>query len=109
MMFAVGNFLKLCSFHHVMYDNRDLMYRLKKASAKEKLDANFFNIKDETFKIAIEYPKNLRISHFIRYMCIPSFCYQHVFPSKDSISILYLTKRFFEGILLLMFVSYLLS
>jgi hypothetical protein len=53
MMFAVGNFLKLASFHHVMYDNRDLMHRINKATQKEKKDAHFFNIKEESFKIAI--------------------------------------------------------
>jgi hypothetical protein len=29
MMFSTGNFLKLISFHHVMYDNRNLISRLK--------------------------------------------------------------------------------
>ena len=29
MTYTVGIFLKLTSFHHVMYDNRNLMKRLK--------------------------------------------------------------------------------
>ena len=29
MTFTVGVFLKLTSFHHVMYDNRNLMKRMK--------------------------------------------------------------------------------
>jgi len=34
MMFSVSNFLKLVSFHHVMYDNRGLMRRLKESNKK---------------------------------------------------------------------------
>lgn len=30
MMFSTGLFLKLFSFHHVMYDNRTLIYRISK-------------------------------------------------------------------------------
>jgi hypothetical protein len=44
MMFSVANFLKLVSFHHVMFDNRGLMRRLKESKQKTQADANFFNI-----------------------------------------------------------------
>jgi len=58
-----------------MQDNRRLMHRLKQASPDEQREASHFNIQEDTFKIAVQYPKNLRLGHFIRYMCAPTFCY----------------------------------
>lgn len=55
------------------------------------------------------YPKNLSVSHFIRYMCVPTFCYQHSYPSTDQIRPFYLLKRVLEGFLLFLFTSYLMS
>lgn len=109
MMFATGNFLKLVSFHHVMSDNRRLIERLKKSTPEQRLDASFFNIQEDTFKLAVAYPKNLRIRHFIRYMCVPTFCYQHSYPTSGEIRVKYLMKRLLEGIFLLLFISYLFS
>lgn len=42
-------------------------------------------------------------------MCVPTFCYQHSYPSTDRIRPVYLLKRLLEGVLLLLFSSYLLS
>ena len=59
MIFSVGQFLKLTSFHHVMYDNRNLIKRLneKKKSKEVILDkAAFFDINPKTFEIASKYP-----------------------------------------------------
>lgn len=109
MMFSTGNLLKLISFHHVMADNRNLMRRISKATEAQKKDAHFFNISEDTFQQATQYPKNLRVGHFVRYMCVPTFCYQHSYPSTDRIRPVYLLKRLLEGILLLLFSSYLFS
>ena len=55
MTYTVGIFLKLTSFHHVMYDNRNLMKRLKqvKESKDPPLDfASHFEISHATYEIA---------------------------------------------------------
>jgi hypothetical protein len=36
MIFTVGQSLKLISFHHVLYDNRALLRRIKKNKLGEK-------------------------------------------------------------------------
>lgn len=75
MLFASSTFLKLISFHHVMADNRNLIRRMKLVSPEQKTDAAFFNINEETFRIAINYPKNISLKHFIRFLVAPTFCY----------------------------------
>lgn len=109
MMFATANFLKMVSFHHVMSDNRALMRRLKHVTPQQAKDPAFFNIEETSFKLAVQYPNNLRIGHFIRYICIPSFCYQHNYPSTDRIRVFYLLKRLVEACFLLLGTSYLVS
>jgi hypothetical protein len=113
MMFCVGQFLKLVSFHHVMSDNRVLIKKIDAMSAKQKKDtaalASHFNINEETFAMAIEYPNNLRIGHYIRYLAAPTFCYQHIYPLAEQIRPGNLAKRFFEFIGLAAFCSYLIS
>ena len=115
MMFCVGQFLKLVSFHHVMSDNRYLITKIDSMSAKEKKGkdtaamASNFNINEETFAMAVKYPGNLRVFHFIRYLAAPTFCYQHKYPLTDRIRLRILAKRFFEFIGLAAFCSYLIS
>ena len=77
MMFDVGLFLKLVSFHHVMHDNRYLLRRLKKMDKKDLTEnmAGFFGIPKETYEVALDYPKNLRVGHYIRFLCAPTCCY----------------------------------
>ena len=70
--------LKITSFHHVMNDNRKLMERIeaaKKADDYEGDQAHRFDIHPETFKLASSYPNNLRLIHYVRYLCAPTFCY----------------------------------
>jgi diacylglycerol O-acyltransferase 1 len=74
MMASTANFLKLISFHHVMADNRNLMRRIKQQPEQVK-NAALFNIQEETYRLAVQYPKNLRALHFARYMLAPTFCY----------------------------------
>ena len=78
MLFAVGLFLKLTSFHHVMGDNRDLMRRLdeiKKSKEVIQDKASYFDINPKTFQIASTYPENLRLLHYIRFLNAPTCCY----------------------------------
>lgn len=78
MIFSVGQFLKLTSFHHVMYDNRNLIKRLDEMKKSKELiqdKAAFFDINPKTFEIASKYPKNLSWQHYLRYLCAPTCCY----------------------------------
>ena len=99
MTATVALFLKLTSFHHVLYDNRSLIKRLERMKKEEDSDkdwASRFDIHPETFKIASEYPRNLTLKHYIRYLVAPTFCYQHSYPSTGSISVVFLIKRIVE-------------
>ena len=51
MLFAVSLFLKFTSFHHVCYDNRLLMKRIKQAKESKETEgvedlATFFNVNE---------------------------------------------------------------
>ena len=94
-----------------MSDNRDLMLRLnemKKSKALVLDKASFFDITPKTFEIACQYPLNLRFSHYLRYLCAPTCCYQHIYPSTDAISVSYLLKRVFEFALCNFILAYLI-
>ena len=85
-----------------MSDNRNLILRLNEMKKSKEVVADkaaFFDINPKTFEIASEYPKNLWFAHFVRYMCAPTCCYQHVYPSTKSISVSYLLKRLIEFLL----------
>jgi hypothetical protein len=80
MLFSTGQFLKLISFHHTVYDNRILLIRLTTLPDQTKVKdlewlSPYLNVNAESLKIALEYPKNLRIGHYIRYLCAPTCCY----------------------------------
>lgn len=49
MIFSVGQTLKLISFHHVMYDVRNLLKRAKDVKKKETPEelSTFFNVNQE--------------------------------------------------------------
>ena len=113
MLFAVSLFLKLTSFHHVMYDNRYLMSRIKKVKgqpeqAKIEDLATLYNVNEGTFAIAIRYPNNLSVTHYLRFIFAPTCCYQHVYPTSPNIRIGYLFKRVMEVALCYMFMWYLI-
>lgn len=80
MLFTTATFLKLTSFHHVLYDNRYLLRRIaqnksqKPEQATEDL-ATLYNVNGPTFAIALQYPQNLRLAHYIRFMVAPTCCY----------------------------------
>lgn len=111
MLFTVTVFLKMTSFHHVCHDNRYLMSRIKQVKKENQTDeelANIFNVSDRTFKIASQYPNNLSIRHYLRFLFAPTCCYQHVYPTSSSIRIGYLAKRAFEFAFCYMFMWYLI-
>ena len=78
MLFAVSFFLKLTSFHHVCYDNRRLIKRVKQgqkdSSVSEDL-ATMFNVNERTFALAMKYPNNLSLWHYLRFLVAPTCCY----------------------------------
>ena len=76
MLFTVSIFLKLTSFHHVCYDNRYLMRRVKQTKKPEQAVqdlATLFNVNERTFSIAMQYPNNLDLRHYLRFLL--AVCY----------------------------------
>ena len=78
MLFATTLALKLTSFHHVCLDNRYLLKRVKEAKKSDQAVedlASFYNINENTFAIAMKYPNNLDVGHYIRFLIAPTCCY----------------------------------
>lgn len=83
MVVACTLALKLVSFHHVMHDNRALIRRVIKSDTltTKNPEDNVFNLPQIIYQEALKYPKNLNIKHFVRFLCMPTCCYQLVFPT----------------------------
>ena len=112
MLFTVSNFLKMTSFHHVFHDNRYLIRRVKKAKKPEQAVedlATLFNVNERTFEIAMQYPNNLDLWHYLRFLVAPTCCYQHVYPTSPNIRIGYLVKRGLEFIVTSTIIVYLVE
>lgn len=79
MLVSVSQFLKLTSFHHVCYDNRRLLARIREHGKKpdESVEdlATLFNVNDRTMSIALTYPNHLSLWHFLRFLAAPTCCY----------------------------------
>jgi hypothetical protein len=60
-------------------------------------------------EIALEYPKNLKIGFYVRYLCAPTCCYQLNFPTAERISKAIVFKRVIELIIGNCFGLYLLQ
>ena len=71
--------------------------------------ATLYNVNAPTFAIALKYPQNLRILHYIRFMVAPTCCYQHIYPTSPSIRIGYLLKRLLEFACCYWFMFYLIN
>lgn len=87
MLFAVAFFLKLTSFHHVCYDNRYLIKRIKESGKKQSKEstedlATLYNVNERTIQVALQYPNNLSLRHYIRFMIAPTCCYQFTYPTS---------------------------
>ena len=112
MLFTVSTFLKLTSFHHVCYDNRYLMRRIKSATKPEKAKedlATLFNVNERTYSIALQYPNNLNLRHYLRFLVAPTCCYQYIYPTTPNIRVGYLFKRVIELFLTSAFMWYLVE
>ena len=112
MLFTVSIFLKLTSFHHVCYDNRRLVHRVKKGKKEETAAedlATMFNVNKRTFDICMKYPNNLDLGHYLRFMMAPTCCYQMIYPTSPNIRVSYLFKHIFSFILGYIFMFYLIS
>ena len=111
MLFAVSLFLKLTSFHHVCYDNRYLIRRIKAQKKPEQAVeglATMFNVNESTFALAATYPNNLDLKHFVRFCVAPTCCFQFVYPTSQSIRLGYLLKRMLEFAACYAFLYYLI-
>lgn len=91
MLIAVCQFLKLTSFHHVCYDNRRLLSRIaergkKSGKAVEDL-ATLFDVNERTMGIAVTYPDNLSVRHFLRFLLAPTCCYQFLYPTSSAVRV----------------------
>ena len=115
MLFAVSFFLKLTSFHHVCYDNRYLIKRIKASGkhqdTKEATEdfATLYNVNERTMAIALQYPENLCLRHYLRFLIAPTCCYQFIYPTSSSVRIGYLLKRVVEFALCYGFKWYLIG
>lgn len=113
MLCSVCQFLKLTSFHHVCYDNRLLLKRMKEHGKKtdEAVEdlATLFNINERTMTTALEYPNNLRPGHFLRFLLAPTCCYQFFYPTSPSVRVGYVFKRVAEFFFCYWFMWYLIA
>jgi hypothetical protein len=106
MISATALTLKLYSFHHVMHDNRKLLRRLK-AEGNIDPNVNKSGLPNDVYALALQYPNNLNIAHFIRYFLAPTCCYQLAYPSSKRIRWSFITKRFMEIVLCTFLIVYL--
>ena len=65
------------------------------------------NISQESLKIAMEYPNNITLNHYLRFLAAPTCCYQLYYPSTSRISKSFVIKRLLEVILGITVQSYL--
>lgn len=103
MLLTVTWSLKLISFHHTVWDNRKMMRRIKyriPASEGDVKDlewlAIYLNVSQETLKSALDYPNNLTLNHYFRFMIAPTCCYQLQYPTTDRIRLSFVFKRIAE-------------
>lgn len=112
MVFTVGQLLKLCSFHHVLHDNRYLLNRMKQlGDNQEKTQdqlSSYYNISAEQMDLALQYPRSVTFSHYFRFLMAPTCCYQLHFPLTDSIRWSFVLKRVIELIVGNTFALYLI-
>ena len=60
-------------------------------------------------KLALEYPNNLRIWHYLRYLAAPTCCYQLTYPTSPRIRWGHVFKHFIEFALCNILVLYILT
>lgn len=103
MLLTITWSLKLISFHHTVWDNRKMMRRIKyriPASEGDVKDlewlAIYLNVSQETLKSALDYPNNLTLNHYFRFMIAPTCCYQLQYPTTDRIRLSFVFKRIAE-------------
>lgn len=109
MISTIAQSLKLISFHHVLYDNRELLKRIKKLpkQTNEQLSSTL-NVTPASLDMALQYPKNVTWNHFFYFLCAPTLCYQLHYPKIDRMRPYFLAKRIFELIVGNLFILYLI-
>ena len=97
MMFNCGQMLKLISFHHVYHDNRKLIRTIEKLGPESQIaEENVLNLPKDVYDIAMTYPRNLTLCHFVRFLVAPTCCYQFVYPTNKSIRWTFVFQRICE-------------
>ena len=95
-----------------MHDVRGIVTRAMDAYDNGKsLQANVFEgttlgVSEDTFAVAMTYPRCLRITHFGRFIFAPTCCYQMVFPLEEKRSMIYIGKRSAQVLLSAIVMSY---
>lgn len=109
MISTIAQSMKLISFHHVMYDNRELLKRIQKLPKQNnKQLASTLNVNIASLEMALTYPKNLTWSHFQYFLCAPTLCYQLHYPTLDRMRKIFVAKRVLELVLGNFFMLYLI-
>lgn len=112
-MYAVTTFLKLFSFHHVMYDVRYLVLRVIKAKREgETLNTSLeentiLGVNKSTFDEALTYPKCLKVKEYLRFMLAPTFCYQVIYPLSKKTNWKNVFKHLFQFLFSVLAIVYL--
>lgn len=70
--------------------------------------SSLYNVNSDIIEAALQYPQNVTIKHYIRFLCMPTCCYQLKYPSTDRIRKSFVVKRILEMILCNMMNAYLL-
>ncbi|KAF8821716.1 acyl-CoA:diacylglycerol acyltransferase 1-related enzyme [Cardiosporidium cionae] len=89
LTFSIVWLFKLLSFHHVCFDIRRATHtrmRLKDICYNEK----------ET-KVAEQYPRCLTLSHFYRFIVMPTMCFQFHYPTTPCIRWLVVLRHVLEA------------
>ena len=89
--------LKLVSFHHVYRDIRRFVRQFRDADPNN-LDQLLSQVEvpKDILNDALDYPYNLRFSHFVRFFWAPTLCYQLSYPSTPRFRKGFFLKRSFE-------------
>lgn len=106
---ATSQCLKLISFHHVYRDIRKFVKSIKNSDIN-KLDETLEKLEmpKDIVNDALDYPYNLRFSHFVRFFWAPTLCYQLSYPSTSHFRVGFFMKRVFEFLVCQYLIVYIL-
>ena len=62
----------------------------------ENPEENFMNLPNDVYEEARNYPRNLKIAHYLRFLVAPTCCYQFIYPSTTRIRKMFVFWRIVE-------------